>query len=1267
MLRHRLTAPSSFLQLGFGISVVLVFVGNLALAQQANTAKPDLFATVAENSGYTDTANEAEVANYLRELANSWQAAELTNIGATNEGRPLWGLIVEPQVKTKIAPVTVLLLGGIHSGECDGKEALLALARDMATGKQGDWWKGLRIIWVPNFNADANERRGKLHRPGQAGPSDGMGIRENAQGLDLNRDFIKLDSPEVRSLVAALSEYDVDALVDCHTTNGSLHQYQLTYDIPHNPATPASVESWLRGSLMPQVRERLGEKGFNTFWYGNYDRAHGRWSTYGYEPRYSTEYMGLRGKIGILAESYSYASYETRVKVSYHFVEEVLRGLAENHEAVREMIDTVKADPKAGRPLPLRGKIVKTAEGVTTNGYQKPDGSTPRPPYGEHSFAAHEKKDYVVDLWNRAEATHVVDIPKYYVLPAQYAWAASRLVGHGVQIQQLTENQAAKGSVYQVSQVEKLSEFQLHRRLKIEAVRKDMTADLGAGCFVINTNQPLGVLASYLLEPMADDGLAAWNFLDPDCEANKPFPVFRINQTISEDVLKPVVLIDNTEQITLDRLQAPEKRVQYGGRRIRGARWLKNSSDYVITGGWGRTYAVDAATGSRRPLTEMDSFRSKLSELESFSPEQAQAAATISAFTDDWKFATVSHDNDLYFFDAESNEVRQLTDSSDEAEQLYDLSPTGEHIAFVRDNNLWLVDCKTAELKQLTQDGSVELLNGILDWVYQEELYGRGNFKGFWWSPDGSQIAMLQLDQTPVPSYQVSDSTTFGQSLEATRYPKAGQPLPTARVWLVDIATGAKQEVDLSKWESNDRLIGRVTWSPSGQLWLQVFNRVQNRLDLVRVNPETGVTKVLFTEESPGWIEIRGVPEFLPGGEFLWLSDLPSGRTHLFRVNATTGKRMQLTKGEWEIDALELISSDFKTAFVSGNITSPIERQLLAIDLETNKLRQVTAAPGTHRVSLNASGEFFFDVFSSTDSQPVATLHRADGELLRVIEAPVSDRHQFISVDPPSTFAIKARDGVDLQTQLMLPKGFDPKKPNGKLPVLFHVYGGPQAPTVKNEWQSRYYWWHQMLCQQGIAVVLCDNRASRGRGVKDTWTIRGDMCRVELQDLEDAVKWVNEQPWADSERIGLWGWSYGGYFTSYALTHSKLFKCGIAGAPVTDWHNYDAIYTERYMDLPQNNSAGYESSSVVKAAANLHGNLMLIHGERDDNVHISNTFQLVNALQAADKQFDLMVYPRNRHGIVDPKQRYHMFQMMTRFLERHLKPGVPAAPVAIPN
>ncbi len=1223
-------------------------------SQPPGEAVPNKMPTVAEQSGYGATATGAEVEVFMRRLASHWAGAELTTIGRTIEGRPLWALVVEPKVETQIRPLTVLMLGGIHSGECDGKEALLALARDMATGKQQAWWQNLRLIFVPNFNADGNERRGKLHRPGQAGPEEGMGLRENAQGLDLNRDFVKLESPEVRGLVAALSEYDVDVLIDTHTTNGSLHRYELTYDIPHNPATPPGVDDWLRRRLVPKITERMAGSGFSTFYYGNFDPEHRRWDTYGHEPRYSTEYMGLRGKIGILAESYSYASYETRVNVSYAFVLEVLRAIAEDADGVRQIIDDAARSVGPEQRVPVQAALAKTADGVVVKGYQRGDGSPPKPPYGPESATELQQKDYTVQLWNRAEGSKYVQLPSAYVVAPQYAWAVSRLVRHGVQVKRLNANLAVSAEKLAVTKLRRERVFQGHAMLEIQAEATRQETELAAGCYVIETEQPLGVLAGYLLEPEPDDSLAKWNFLDPDIAEGEDYPILRVLETLPPELLSPVQSVEPTEQITLERLMRPGRTANYGGGSFRGATWLKDSSEYVIRQG-DRYVAVEAASGSVRPLDELKQLSRRLAALDAFTDSQAKAAAQIRAFSDNWSHALVSHRRDIYFFDAQADVVRQLTHSPREDERFAELSPAGSHVAFVRDNNLWVVDCESTELKQLTRDGSGELLNGILDWVYQEELYGRGNFKAFWWSPDGRHLAFLQLDQTPVAHYQVSDSISFLQNLEDTRYPKAGEPLPTVQVWVADIDSGGLRRVDLSAFAEDDRLVACVSWSPSGELWLQVFNRVQNRQDLVRVDPASGQASTLISEASPGWIEVRGTPRFLSSGDFLWLSDLPEGRTHLFLVSAESGQRSQLTSGAWDVDSLLSLSADQSMAFVTGNISDATEKQLVAVDIASGAVRQITAAPGTHRVSLSASGEYFIDVFSSTDSPPHASVHSIDGQMIRVLHAPTSDRHEFLDIRSPRLLTIEARDGVRLQASVMLPPDIDPENPDRQLPVLFYVYGGPQAPTVRNSWGSRNYWWHQMLCQEGFAVVLCDNRSALGRGVKDTWTIRGDMGRVELQDLEDAVHWVSEQPWADAERIGLWGWSYGGYFTSYALTHSKLFKAGIAGAPVTDWHNYDAIYTERYMDLPQNNQAGYKTSSSVESAANLHGRLLIIHGERDDNVHISNSLQLAYALQKAGRQFDLMIYPKNRHGIVDPNQRYHMQQMMTDFLREHLK------------
>ena len=504
--------------------------------------------TIAESSGYTDTATSEQVELYLRELASCWDHAKLASVGKTNEGRTLWGLVLEPQIAAE-HPLTVLVIAGIHSGECDGKEGMLALVRDMAVGRiESQAWKSLRLIVVPNFNADGNTRRGLLNRPGQAGPSAGMGIRENAQGLDLNRDFMKLESPEVRSLVAALTNYDVDVLIDMHTTNGSLHRYELTYDIPHNPATPDEVDRFLRRELMPKVTAAMQDEGFSTYYYGNFNHDYTRWETYGHQPRYSTEYMGVRGRIGILAESYSYAPYETRVKASYAFAKRLFEHLSKDAAKIRQLIDRSASENMPGKSVPIGGVIGLAEKNVSIKGYQGSRRELPRSPFGPEAAAAYKAHDYTVELWNKAQVSKSVILPTYYALDAQCVSSVRCLVAHGIDVKQLAAPQTLTAQQLTTKKVNREPPYQGHASLKVTVDTQDVEVELPAGTFIIETAQPLGALAAYLLEPETDDGLVTWNFFDSVAVEGRVFPTLRVTEAIAAEHLSPGTILSLNEE-----------------------------------------------------------------------------------------------------------------------------------------------------------------------------------------------------------------------------------------------------------------------------------------------------------------------------------------------------------------------------------------------------------------------------------------------------------------------------------------------------------------------------------------------------------------------------------------------------------------------------------------------------------------------------------------------------------------------------------------------
>jgi dipeptidyl-peptidase-4 len=535
--------------------------------------------------------------------------------------------------------------------------------------------------------------------------------------------------------------------------------------------------------------------------------------------------------------------------------------------------------------------------------------------------------------------------------------------------------------------------------------------------------------------------------------------------------------------------------------------------------------------------------------------------------------------------------------------------------------------------------------------VYQEELYGRGNFEGYWWSPDSTMISFLHLDETPVPNFTVVDHIPTDQRVEETPYPKAGDPNPIVTLGVVNVIGGAPRWVDTFKYQPADFLISRVDWSGDGKrIVFQAQNREQTFLDLNAADPRDGKTTTLIHETSPAWVEVIDNAVWLKDGSFIWQSERDGWR-HLYHYSADGKLIRQVTTGQWEVRNFEGVDEEKGLAYFTASEHSNIAPQVYRIKLDGTGLTRLTDMEGTHRASFSPNFGYFVDVTSDLNTPSQEYLLDANGKYVRTIEKNKVEALSQYKLGTAQLLQVKTRDGFSMDAMMIKPPDFDPKK---KYPVMSFTYSGPHSPSVRNAWGGPAYMWHQMLAQKGYIIWICDNRSASGRGVTPTWLVYKNLGELELRDLEDGYAWLKQQSYVDPDRIGLWGWSYGGYMTSYAMTHSKTFKMGIAGGTVSDYRNYDSIYTERLMLTPQNNLEGYKRSAPLSAARDLHGKLLLIHGAIDDNVHMANTIQFVYELQKSGKQFELMLYPKSRHGVTDPVLVKHMRQMMMDFILENL-------------
>ncbi|MEW6072865.1 MAG: DPP IV N-terminal domain-containing protein [Planctomycetota bacterium] len=584
--------------------------------------------------------------------------------------------------------------------------------------------------------------------------------------------------------------------------------------------------------------------------------------------------------------------------------------------------------------------------------------------------------------------------------------------------------------------------------------------------------------------------------------------------------------------------------------------------------------------------------------------------------------------------------------------ELLALSPDGRHLAFVLANDLVLLDTADGRVHPLTAGGGPDHLHGKLDWVYQEEVYGRGDFQAFWWSPDSTRLAFLSLDETAVHDFTVVDhieAGTFRVREETTRYPKAGDPNPAVGLSIA-APGGDVVAIDLASYAIHEPLVVRVEWTPSGdRLLFVVQDRVQKWADLNAADPATGAWRTLIHEQDDTWTERPPPPRWLADGSFLWFSDRTDHR-HLYRYAADGTFLGALTAGDWSVGSIIELSEDRGELLFTASKDGAVNGNVYRVGLDGTGLARLTAGDGQHSIEFNAARTHFLDRWSSLASPPSVRLCAANGEIVRELgQAELPAAKEYLT-SRWELVEIEARDGYRIDAAVMKPAPFDPAR---RHPVWISTYSGPDAPSVSNRWDGSV--WNQFLAQQGFVLLEVNVRSASGKG---HWAIEqcyGKLGVSELSDLEDAVDWLCRHEWADPARVGITGHSYGGFMTAFALTHSDRFALGIAGSGVYDWGMYDTIYTERYMNTPQANPEGYKATSVVGAAKDLKGHLVLLHGEMDDNVHMQNVFQLVYALQRAGRMsFEMMIYPQNGHGIGDPAQRRHSRLLEWEAMRRHL-------------
>lgn len=608
-----------------------------------------------------------------------------------------------------------------------------------------------------------------------------------------------------------------------------------------------------------------------------------------------------------------------------------------------------------------------------------------------------------------------------------------------------------------------------------------------------------------------------------------------------------------------------------------------------------------------------------------------------------------SSKSEYYWYDKSTSRLNRL--SANGKQQLATFSPDGTQIAFVRDNNMFVKNLVSGTETQITTDGKFNyIINGAPDWVYEEEF---SFSQGYFWSPDSKKIAFMRFDETSVREWQLTMWGELYPEQYKYKYPKAGEDNSLVDIYVYDILGG--KSIKLDAGSEKDQYIPRIYWTKKQDV-LAIFrlNRLQNKLDILFADANSGKSETVYSEENKYYIDITDNTTFIDADRFIFTSE-KDGFNHIYIYNVSASELTQLTKGTY--DVLSVAGYDEKTGlvyFISAE-TSPINKELYSVDLSGKNKKKLSERNGSNNPSFSKNYKYLVNSFSDAVTPPYITVYTTKNmKEIRVIEdnSKLVKKLESYQFSTREFFNFSTSEGVNLNGWMIKPWNFDPQK---KYPVLMYVYGGPGSQTVQNSWGGGNLW-YQYLSSQGMIIVSVDNRGTGARGEEFKKMTYLQLGKYETIDQIEAAKYLGTLPYVDKDRIGIWGWSYGGYMSSLCLTKgADYFRAGIAVAPVTNWRYYDNIYTERYMRKPQDNAAGYDDNSPINHADKLKGKFLLVHGTADDNVHVQNSIDFISALVSANKDFDMMVYPNSNHGIYTGRNTtLHLYTRLSDFLIENL-------------